>query len=636
MLTKIREKSTGIFAWVIVTIITVPFALWGINSYFEGGGEALVASAEGVDIDLNTYQAALAERRRVTAQVFQQNIDPTIFESKEFKMQVLDGLINNASEASFAERTGYRISEEQLGATIRVLPYFQNNGVFDSAQYANTIRNAGMSVARFEQQQRQQIVNEQIRAAYIDSVVISNAEVDRVVQLLEQTRAADYVVLGSDDSVVDISVSEDEIRSEYDLNNSKYFAPEQVKVEYLELSRKSIADNIELREAEIEKAFEDNKARFTNPETRRVSHILIGVSADASEAEISQAEQKAVDLVGRVQQGANFAELAMYYSDDSGSAEKGGDLGVLTKGVMVPPFEEAAYALRTVGETSEPVRSRFGFHIIQLTDFQPELIKSYDEARGEIEAELRAELAEEQFIELAEAFSNTVYENPESLVPAADEVQLSVMTSDWFSRDSGNGIAKHEIFRHVAFSDEVRAEGLNSNSFEIDSSTMLALRSLDYRSSSLRPFEDVRNEIESSLLQQRRSAAIAKAGSNLLKSIKNSTNWDSVVEENDLDSVYYDGGRNDAADPTEQELVTALFTVSGVDLPYYGGIETDSGEYILFRLNTVVDGNLTEIDNAVRESIRARIVRYHGQTVYQGYQQQLRAESEVTIFEENL
>ena len=636
MLTTIREKATGIFAWIIVTIITIPFALWGINSYFEGGGEAIVASAEGVDIDLNTYQAALAERRRVVAQVFQQNVDPKIFESKEFKMQVLDGLINNASEASFAERVGYRISDEQLGAAIRVLPYFQNDGVFDAQLYENTVRNAGMSVARFEQQQRQQIVTEQIRAAYTDSVVIGDAEVDRIIALLEQVRNADYAILSVNDSTIELNISDEDVRSEYDINHNKYFAPEQVKVEYLQLSLDSVSESIELSEAEVAKAFEDNKARFTNPETRRVSHILFSVAADASEEDAKAVEIKAIEVLEKARSGMDFAELAREFSDDSGSAEKGGDLGVLARGVMVPPFEEAAYALKTVGDISEPTRSRFGFHVIHLTELQAESVKSFEEAREEVEAELRAVVAEEQFLELSEVFNNTVYENPESLEPAADEIQQEIITSEWFSVDSGTGIASHDIVRHVAFSDEVRSEGLNSNAFEIDNSTMIALRSLEYRPSALRPFEEVKDDIRSVLEQEKREIVIAERGRALQEGIKSSNQWDSAIEENNLDSIIYEGGRDDAADPEERELVLSLFEVNSNELPYFGGFQMNSGSYLLYRLNAVEDGNLEEIEDSTREAIRARITQRQGQDVYLGYQQQLRAESDITIFEENL
>ena len=236
MLTKIREKATGIAAWLIVGFISVPFALWGINSYFEGGGQAVVASVDGVDIGLESYQEALSEQRRVMAQIMQENLDPAYLDSPVFRRQVLDGLIQTVAEASHADQQGYLVGADALGRAIRQLPYFQVDGRFDSEQYAQLIANAGMSVSRFEQQQRQQLISEQIRSAYTESAFVTDADVEQALRLLDQQRSANYAVLAVNDPGISVELDEASLAEFYETHRERYVAPEQMRVNYVVLS----------------------------------------------------------------------------------------------------------------------------------------------------------------------------------------------------------------------------------------------------------------------------------------------------------------------------------------------------------------------------------------------------------------
>jgi len=636
MLTRIREKATGIFAWVIVTIITIPFALWGINSYFEGGGTAVVASAEGVDIDLNTYQRALAERRRMMAQVFQQNLDPAIFESREFKVQVLEGLIQNATQASYAEESGFRIGDDHLGKVIRTLSYFQNDGAFSSQRYQDTVRNAGMSVAGFEQQQRQQMISEQVRSAYAESTILGNDQLNQLIGLLEQQRTADYVLISKGRQDIKVSVSDEEIRKTYDNDQQSYFAPEQLRIEYVELSVATIAEDVELTEAEVQSAYDESKGRYTDPETRKVSHILISLKSDADESAISAAEEKAKGLAEQARAGADFAELARDNSDDTGSARNGGDLGILSKGVMVQPFEAAAYAMSSVGEITDPVRSRFGFHVIKLTELKAESIKSFEAARAEVEAELRQKLAEELFIERTEVLNNRAYEEPESLEAAADELQLDIKVSDWFSRDTGEGVATNERLRRVAFGEEVRVDGLNSEAFELDPNTVVAIRRANHKDRERQPFDAVKDEIRVTLEFKKRSDKVAEFGQALVKELENSGNWDELLEKNELTGLAFTGGRDQGADANQRTLASRLFSLPASDLPVYGGVEASSGEYMVFRLSGVTEVVAGEVAEERRAAVQARISRRLSDDLFAAYQERLRSESDIQIFEENL
>ena len=637
MLTAIKEKATGIFAWIIVTLITIPFALWGINSYFEGGGEAVVASAEGVDIDLYAYQNALAERRRVLTQIGRDDLDADYFDSREFKMQVLDGLIYDLAESSSAEELGFRVGAERLGDSIRSMAYFQTDGAFDARRYQDLVRNAGISVAQFEQQQRRQLVTEQIRSIFTETAIVTGHDVDRAIMLLEQTRAADYAILSAAELESTPAVTDDEIENEYRENRDAYFAPEQVMVEYLRISLAALAEAVVLDEREALDVYEEEKARFRAPETRRVSHVLVDLAEDAPEEAVREALSKAESIAERARKGEDFAELAKAESSDAGSASVGGDLGVIVRGAMVKPFEDAAYALTEAGQIGDPVRSRFGYHVVKLTELTPESVKPFEEVQAEIEAELRLRHAEEQYVEQVERLGSLVYEEPESLVPAADELQLEVMRSDWFSREQGPGIAAERRVRTVAFGEEVLLEGLNSEAFELDGNVTVALRRIDHKERALRSLAEVSDEIRASLEARARADALAARGEEIIARLTGGAAWDEVVEAAGLAAVAFDGGRAAAADAREREWVRELFALpDATELPHFDGMRLSDGDYLVYRLNEMVDGDPQTVDAARREQVRALIENRRSVGLYLGYRERLRARSDVQIYEDQL
>ncbi|KAA3634306.1 MAG: hypothetical protein DWQ08_00715 [Proteobacteria bacterium] len=635
MLSKIREKATGIFAWVIVVIITIPFALWGINSYFEGGGQSVVATVEGVEIDLNTFQQAMAERRRVMAQVLQQNVGSEFFESDAFKRQVLEGLIQNTAGAHYADERGYAISETVLGRAIRDLPYFQTDGAFDPDRYQSLVANAGMSVARFEQQQRQQMITDQIQSAFTDSAFVSDSDVNRVLALLEQTRTADYAVISANDPKLATEVGEEEIKAYYESNRDAYFAPEQMRVNYVVLSVDRIAETIDVSEEEARRFYEDNAGRFGDPGQRRVSHILINLAADAGEEAVDAAREQAGALVARARAGEDFSELAREYSDDSGSAAAGGDLGVISRGAMVKPFEDAAFALNETGEVSDPVRSRFGFHVIKLTEMRSPRVKSFEEVRSEIESELKLQRAETRFLEEAETFSTIVYEQPESLDPVADDLQLEIQTTDWFSRESGDGVAANQRVRNVSFSEEVRVDDLNSEAFELDANTMAAIHMLDVRDRRQLTFDEVSDDIRRQLERDARATAAARRGEELVARLESGIEWGRVIEENGLVAERFEGTRDASSDRITQALVREIFSevTPEAGRAVLGGFRGSDGSYVVYRLTEVNDADPAAVDDARRDAVREMLRRRQSNELYLSFQDALREAAEVTINE---
>ena len=637
MLTAIKERASGWIAWALVLLISIPFALWGINSYFEGASKIAVASVNGVDVDEAVYQQALSEQRRSLVQMMGRNVDAEFFASRPFKLQVLESLIDSQLQAEYLTDRGYRITNEQLSERIGAFPAFQSEGRFDPARYEMLLQNAGLSAEGFERQQRQQGAVDQLRIGLRETSLVVPAMTDRAIELLMQERVAQFTILELQPFSEAVQISDDVARGEYEKNRDRYIQPPQMQVDYLALSVDALAAQAVVT-AEAEQAFYDsNTDRFTRPGSRSASHILISVPRDAQEAEVAKARDKAQRLANQGRDGKDFAALAREHSDDPGSAGRGGDLGIIRSGTMAPEFEAAVFELNP-GEISDPVRTEYGWHVVMLTDLRESVVSSFADVRSEIRSLLAREWAEDQFMVMAEDFQNMVFEQPGSLEATADFLGLPIQRTDWFSRNAGEGIATHTVLREAAFSDEVRVDRMNSEMIEIDSDLLVAVHFADYRDQRQLDFEEVSKEITDYLAAQGAIAGQEDAANKLVDRLRAGAPWAGVLEEVGLPLYDLPQDAEDIADPDDQSVAQAVYAapVPIAGQAVYGGARLDAGRYAVYRLAEVVPGNPDEINSEEREQIRSLIGARVGEELYTGASRALRSAANVEVFEENL
>jgi peptidyl-prolyl cis-trans isomerase D len=637
MLTAIRERATGWIAWALVILITIPFALWGINSYFEGASKIVVATVNGVDLDQRVYQQALSDHRRSLVQIMGRNVDAEYFSNPAFKLQVLESLIDSNLQAEYLRERGYRVTDEQLVSRIRSIEAFHSDGVFDTDRYETLVRNAGLSVEGFEQQQRQQGALEQLRAGLSETAFVIPATIDRAIELLNQRRRASYTVLGVEKFAHSAAVDAAAVRAEFDNNPDRYVNPAEIQVDYLRLSVIDLAQQISVDEDSLKSYYDMNLAQFSRPGSRRASHILISAAADAPADVVNAAQAQAAGLVLRARAGENFEQLAREHSGDTGSAGRGGDLGVIRPGTMALPFEEAVFALDQ-GEVSEPVRTDYGWHVIRLTDLRENETKPFTEVRDEIRSVLAREAAEEQFLALAEDFQNIVFEQPGSLEPAADILGLPIERSEWFSRATGTGLTKSGVVRQAAFSDEVRVDRLNSEMLEVDSDTLVVVRYADFREQRKQAFEEVRQGIESELVAKAALHAQEVAAQALIDALRSGANWHESLTEHQLESHELPQDPAKLSGPIEQGVAMAVFSSPAPSSggAIYGGRRLDSARYIVFQLEEVIPGNPADAKSAERQQVKSLIAARGGEELLSGLRHTLRSAAQVEVFEENL
>ncbi len=637
MLITIREKASGVIGWTVAGVIILVFAVWGIGSYFEGVSEIIVATADKIEINQQTYQQAMSDRRRRLVQMMGRNVDAELFSSTAFKRQVVEELIDTTLQNETLHASGFRISDAQLAALIQNTAVFHTDGQFDRDRYELLVQNAGMTIQGYESYQRQQGVVDQLVRGLGQSAIVSGNSIDKAWKLLDQRRIASYTTLEFDNFLDDIQVSEAAIEKEYQANLDGYFEPASIQVDYLKLSVEDLGAKLDVDEADILRMYEDNPDRYRQPGSRSVSHILLSVSPDAVDAQIDQVRRSASEIVARARGGESFASLAEVNSDDKGSAKRGGELGVIRPGTMVKPFEDAVFEM-IEGEISEPVRTQHGFHVIRLDRITESTVQSLDQVRSEIKAEVRRLRAEEQFNELAEILGSTVFEQPDSLEPAADYLGVKVMRSEWFTQDAGTGIAEFQRVRDVAFGNEVLIDGLNSELIEIDQDNLVAVRKVDYRARRQLDLDEARPELEKRLRAVEASNRMEKAGEDLVARLKSGADWDELLIAHKLARVRLPEATETLLEPLEQVVArvvyAALVPLSGQIA--YGGERISPARYAIYRLERVEFGDPANASKEDRLGVEKVLLSRWGGEMVIGWRQGLRQVAKVQIHEELL
>lgn len=637
MLTQIRDRATGWIAWVIVIIISIPFALWGINEYFSGAAEVNVAIVNGVEIDQNHYRTALEDQRAALAQALGGRADPELINSTAFRKRVLDGLIERTLLTVDANSRGYRISDDQLSEFIKAAPQFQSDGKFDNELYRQVVSGYRYTQAGFEDRLRQENILQQVRNGFTESAFVTIRDMDELLKLFQQKRDFEYVTIQPARFIDSVEVTDADVKEEYDNNSERYSTLEQMKIQYVRLAVDELEKDVSVSEEELKSIYEANKRRFTIPEQRKASHILLKLTADADEEAVNEIRKKAEELAAKIKEGGDFADFAKQYSEDPGSAAEGGDLGFVERGAMVVAFEEALYEL-SEGAVSDPVRSEFGFHIIKLTELKPQSQQNFEEAREQLEREETRRQAESQFLEQAETFRNLVFEQPETLDAVAEQLGLALQTSDWFSRGEGSDIAANPRVRDAAFSDDVYIENLNSETLELDANSLVALRKLETKPASLRPLDEVREDIVAQLKQKKARQQTEKTGDEILKDLRAGSEWQAVLQAKDLEGQKASRARIDTEATPPAAVIKAVFKAGypSDDTPVYGDVGLPDGSHVVFRLTSVQDGDPAVATDEIRERVKAILERRRGYDSFLSYQTGLRGGAEVTVYEDQL
>jgi peptidyl-prolyl cis-trans isomerase D len=628
MLSTIREKTQGIFATIILVLVVVPFALWGINSYFGSGSKINVAKAGDIEISQVKYRRELDRLRG--------RVEPATLDNPQFKQRILDNLIDRALLVHDAEAQGYRFDDARLAQTIRELPYFQRDGRFDSALYEATLRREGMNVHEFENGVREDILVAQVQSGLTESGFVTRSDVATLVRLLAQEREVAYVLISPDALMPQGSINGQEIEQYYSSHTDLFQIPEQVRVEYLRFSAGELNTGSEPTDEELKKAYAEEAARYVIPENRRASHILIAIPTDATDAQAKEALTKIQDIARQARAGADFATLAKKYSTDSVTSSHGGDLGEIRRGVMPKELEAAVFALKP-GEISQPVRSTFGYHLIKLTALTPEKRKPFADVRKELIDIVRRRKGEEKYFELSEKFRNLVYEQPDSLAPAAKALGLTIQKSDWFTRSGGPGIAANPKVVQAAFEPDVLAQVRNSDAIDLGGDSLVAIRVTDKQPAGRKPLAEVRTQIERALKQEQAKQEAGKLGEAWLRELQAGGSLEALARKRGF--KYQSPKVFTRQSPTgiEARIAEAAFRAArpAGGKPVYDLVDLGPQGYAVLSVLGVREAS-DKAQSDAREKALALLLKRRGQDYYADYRAGLRQKANIKIYPEQL
>ncbi len=639
MLQFIRDRAQGWLAYLIVGLLTIPFALWGIHSYFEGGGPGDVAVVGDSKISLQEFQRAYQNQRQRLRAMMGDELDGALLEGTGLKQDVLRQLIDERVLNLAARKQGFRIGDRQLFDAVQALPVFQQSGGFDHALYERLLHNQGMTPVMFEESLRQSLATEQLRTGVMVSALFTPAERDQLIALLRQQRELHYTVLPLEQYRTEVQVDDAAIQDYFEKNPERLVSPERVQAQFIELKLARIAEEITVGEDELKAAYQEQAARYSRPEERSASHILVQLPPNASEVEVETARARARGIADAIRSGEQNFEQALReaLADPAGGVE-GGDLGVIGQGLFdSPAFEIALYALPAPGAVSDPVRMPSGFHIIRLDQITPAQVQSFEEVRETVVAELRQQQAENRFYDLIETLANLSFEHPDSLEPAARALDLTIQDSGWFDRAGGEGLFADSKVLASVFSDDVLQRGVNSEPVELEPGHVVVLRVLERQSTAPRTLEESREDIIQTLREQRAREALNRDIEALRTRVVQGEHLQTLAPE--FRGEFKAAGLVDRDAPAvDRAVLDAAFRLPRPEAGQLAlGVATlANGDQAVLGVTKVVHGQLEAFSEQERQVLTQQLTRQMGMEQFESLLASLRQNAKVVAYTERL
>jgi peptidyl-prolyl cis-trans isomerase D len=612
MLEAIRERAQGWIAKVILGLLVIPFALWGVDSYFSGGGKEPPAAEVG--------DGEISQREFIKALKDQEEALGGKVEDKALRQMVMDQLVNTRVLSQAAKKSGFAVLDPQIQAVLGSVEIFQENGKFSEARLDAWLRNRSMSRGELISMIGQDLLMKQVQIGYGEGALASNSAAERLASLLSQQREVNEATFDAKAYLNAVKVEEKSVEEAYKAKQNDYATPAQVRVNYVVLSQSLLEEGIKVSDEQARKHFEANLNRYQEPEQRKAAHILIKVEEGADAKTRQAAKAKAEQLLAELRKApGKFADLARQNSQDPVSGAKGGDLGAFTRDMMVKPFADAVWGMKT-GDISGLVESQFGYHIIRLDNVMTGAKMGFDVVKSEIIQELKKQEAQKRFVEAAERFSNLVYEQPDSLDPAAKEFALKVEESGWI----GKGKAEPALLANprlvdALFSEDALKKRQNIEAIEVAPNTLVAARVIDHRPAGVRPLADVAGEIRFKLTTQAAQKLAVEAGKKALASAQAGQAPAGMSAPMTISRMQ----------PLNlpASSVKAIFRADLGKLPAYLGVESADG-YRLYRINRVATN--PPAPDMVKK-IRADLRKLMAQEEMRAYLESAKAKAKIKI-----
>ncbi|MEH6434139.1 SurA N-terminal domain-containing protein [Massilia sp. DD77] len=621
------RNNKRIMQGALLLLIVPSFVLVGVESYQDrGNANEGVATVGGQKVTQQEWDDAQRRQIDQARQMMGAQFDQKVFETPEAKRAVLNNLVAERAINAEINRSHMTVSDATLQKTIMEIQAFRKpDGSFDMEQYKAALAAQGMTPAMFDQRLRRDLAVQQLSGAIQSTAFAPRSVSERLSNISDQEREVQELVFPITNFLPQVKVTDDMVKAYYDKNAALFQVPEQVKAEYVVFDQAVVDSQVQVSDAEISEYYNKNLKAYTTPEQRTASHILITVARDAKPADQAAAKAKAEAALAAVRKDpASFAAVAKAQSQDPGSAQAGGDLGVVEKGLFVKPVEDAIYALKE-GEIGNLVQSEFGWHVIKVTAIKPAAQKPLEEAKTEIAADLKKQKMSKKYSELAETFSNTVYEQSDSLKPVADKLGLKIQTVDNLTRKPnpalGDAPVNNEKFLAALFGTDSVKNKRNTEAVEVAPSVLVAGRVVEFRPASKRPLAEVDAQIRQRVTVEEAARLARAAGEQKLAAAKASGDATGFGEAKIVTRA--------KEPPFNPAGAIAALKADVSKLPAYVGVDLPGQGYAVYRIGKV--SQPAQPDQARRQQEAQQIGGLIGQQEMYDYIEALKVKAKVKV-----
>ncbi|TDU30710.1 peptidyl-prolyl cis-trans isomerase D [Panacagrimonas perspica] len=587
MLQSIRDRLTGPIVWFVIALIAIPFAFWGIDSFNTGGGDPVVVKVGDQKITQAQFRQTYGQRYEQYRSLLGESFRADLFDESKFREMTLDDMVQESAMRQYARSEGYRASDATLRDFLVSVPAFQKDGKFSADTYRELLKQQGMKPDAYEIQLRDALAIEQLRATVQATAFVTPAQAWDAQRLEKQARRITVVPVSSKKFRDGVTVTDAQIADRYETDKTRYMSRERLKLAYVEVDRTKLAA-VEAPAPEVLKAIYDSEKdqRFASGEERRASHILVSFGADKDAA-----KKKADELLARIKSGSDFAQLAREQSDDTGSKEQGGDLGWVRKGMMAPKFETALYEIPAANGITGPVETEFGWHLIKLAEIKAASTRPLDDAG--VQAELldvyRNREGEKRFQELSTKLEQLAFENT-TLEPVAAELKLEIKTTDWFTREGGEGIAAVDAVKQVAFSPEVLEASENSKPIRASADALVVVHKAEYEPARQQPLEEVKERVRETVVTDAAVKLAKTTADELVAQVKAGQSLSDAAKAKNLE-VQFDGPAARGQSGLEGAVGSAIFRMPrpAAGSVHVEAVDNGNGGVSVIALTEVID-----------------------------------------------
>ncbi len=632
MLTAIRDRVSGWIAYFIILLISIPFALWGIDQYFGGGDERLAAKVNGVEIPVQAFNYRYQQQRQYLQQAYGGELPPGVTNAT-IKRNVIADMVRAELLRQEAEAAGYRVADTVLLNELTGLEVFQTNGRFDERRYAQLLQMQGQTRTAFEHNLRQQVGLSYFEDGIWKSAFLPPSARQDLRQLESQRRRIEYFVIPA--KPAEVTIEDTAITGYYKAHQNDFQTPERVKLAYVELSERALRERLELNEDVLRQYYQDHADEYTTPEQRRARHILIKVPAGADRNVVNEAHRHAEKLATRLEAGEEFEVLAKKYSEDALSAAIGGDLGFVARGDLSPAVEDVLFSLEE-GAFHGPVKTDLGFQIVQLVEVKPAQQRPFKRVRARVVRDFRRLEVQERFVAKVEQLETLSYEQSASLKPAARALGLEVKETGWLTQTQGTGIAANPKIRAAAFEQDVLQGGYNSDVVELHPGRVVVLRVTEHEPAKPKPLDEVRRAIRQILAMRVARERAAKAGRQAIAALRAGKTLKAVASKHKA-PIESPGFVERTGTKAPQPIIDAAFMLDKPEprASIFGGTVVENG-YAVLALRQVQTMDQAESKAQISEVTSSNPSDYYGLRERNAVYEALKAAAEVEINRGNL